>query len=223
MNEQEYVIIMNVIRIIKILTIIILTIFLSGQAFGWHRHWHEYDRFNNHYRHSNFRYNGYPGHHYEHWPQYTQKQTVQDGWRRIKTDRSDEALEIFEGIASSKPTVGEATLGVAVAAADTGDLDRSTRAMRRVLKYNPAVFRLFQVDDGLLQKFVQGAGRFQGGVSGMTAADTWFMRAAFHYLLRDMEPCLEAVRLGRKALDNRDSSLNLYFMAENDRWRFQPK
>ena len=46
------------------------------------------------------------------------------------------------------------------------------------------------------------------------------MVAAFYYILKNRDACLENVRLGEQAEDTSDSALNLFYMAKNDEWKF---
>ncbi len=213
---------MNVSHLIKIISIAAITWAIAGETFAWtrlphHRH-HGFRPYHNHFHH---RYRSLPGYGHDYQPGYTHLYTEQDGWDLIKKYRSDTALEIFEDISDVRPAAGKPKIGVAIAAAEIGQLPKSVTAMRQALRYNPAALQLFEPEEWLKLRLKKLVEKYQGRSHGLNNQDACLMRTAFYYMLRNQDACLESVRLGKKAEDTSDSALNLYFMAENDRWRFR--
>lgn len=211
-------------RIIIILLVTAMAWGMAGQATAWTRHGHHrydfYDRYNPYNRPFYPWRHRLPGYIHDYRPRYTEIYTEQGGWDLVKNYRSDTALEIFEDISNATPVAGGPRLGIAVAAADTGQLSKSVTAMRLALRYNPGALQIFKPEDWLKDRLKSLVKKYQGQSHGLPDQDAYFMQAAFYYIVKDRDACLEAVRLGKKADDTSESALNLFYMAEKDVWRF---
>lgn len=217
-------------RIIITLFIAVMVWGMPGQVPAWTRHGHHrydfydrydpYDRYDRYHRHLYPWRHRLPGYIHDYRPRYKEMYTDKDGWDLVKNYRSDTALEIFEDISDSAPAAGRARLGIAVAAADIGQLPKSVTAMRLALRYNPGALQIFKPEDWLKDRLKSLVKKYQGRSHGLPDQDAYFMQAAFYYMVKDRDACLEAVRLGKKADDTSESALNLFYMAEKDAWRF---
>lgn len=198
----------------------------GGTAYAWTRTWYNrhdiHDRYGYYYRHHG------PFHHRPHWhihnyhPRYKNLYTEKDAWELIENNRSYTALQIFEGLFHASPAAGRLKLGAAVAAADAGQLSKSIELMRQVLQYNPGSLQVFEPETWLTDRLKGLTKKFQEQSNELPGQDARFMLAAFYYLVKDREACLRSVQMGKAANDVSDSALNLFYMAENDAWRFQP-
>lgn len=215
---------MSCLRIIIALLVAAMAWVIASQALAWTRHGHHrydfYDRYDPCQNHFHPWRHGPPRYIHDYRPRYTDMYTEQDGWDLIKKYRSHTALELFENISGTTPAAGGPKLGIAIAAADTGQLSKSVTAMRLALRYHPGALQLFEPEDWLKYRLKRLVKKYQGRSHGLQNQDAYFMIAAFYYMLKDRDACLEAVRLGKKANDTSDSTLNLFYMAENDEWRF---
>lgn len=217
---------MNCFRIIIPLLIAATIWATAGQAMAWTRHGlnrYGFDgRYDPHHSffHPWYHGHGHPGDIHGYGSRYKDIYNEQDGWDMLKKYRSNTALEIFEDLSGETPAAGAHKLGIAIAAADTGQLPKSVTAMRLALRYNPGALQLFEPEDWLKDRLKKLVKKYQGQFHGLQNQDAYFMRIAFYYILKDKEACFEAIRYGKKTNDTSDSALNLYYMAENDEWKF---
>ena len=209
---------------ITALLILVMAWGMADPTLAWrrcgHHRYHFHDRFSPCPRHFT------PWRHcprtfcHDHLARRTVVYTEQNGWDLIKNGRSQTALGIFEAISAAAPASGNPRLGIAVAAADTGQLAKSVAAMRRALEFNPGALQIFEPEAWLKERLPPLIKKFENPSPGLAIQDIFFMQAAFYYLVKDQHACLEAVRRGKQANDTTDSALNLFYMAENDEWRF---
>lgn len=203
-----------------------LILILAHQAHAWrccrnypYNGWYRYDSCQNHAfgMYSDCHAPGYAGFCR---PYRAEIYSEQDGWDLIIKNRPGEALAIFEDIAEASPAVGDSELGIAIAAADAGQWSQSVSSMRRLLEFAPGALQLFEPDRPRIDILDRLVKEISGQSHYLSRQDACFMQACFSYLLRDKKSCLAAVRQCKETGDRSDSALNLYFMAENDSFRW---
>ena len=211
---------MKVTQLIQISLVSVFILTAWSEALAWSRHHYRYDHhdrfFHRHYYPSpyyrSYRHYRHPYHHDYRW--YRQDYTMADGWNMVRQGRSGIALNIFEDLSERHPGAGGPKLGYAIAAADTGRLEKSVWAMRRALQFGPGAVQIFKPDRQLEGKLKRLVEKYQGRSHGLPDKDAYFMQAALYYMLADKAACSEAIRLSREMDDTSDSAKNLYFMAE---------
>ncbi len=207
---------MRCLKIIIILLVTAVTWISASTAVAWTRYGH------GHHRHDFYhpRYHSHHGYIHDLRPIYSVTYTETDGWDLIEKNQSRRALDVFEKLSNESPAAGGPQLGIAIAAAETGELSKSVTAMRLALNYNPGVLRFFEPENWLKIRLINLVKTINKHPRRLQNQDAYFMMTAFYYILKDKDACLEAARLGRKANDTTDSALNLFYMAEKDDWRF---
>ena len=109
-------------------------------------------------------------------------------WTLIRSDRPDEALEVFSHLARTYPAAGVPRMGEAIALALLGEPARSAWAMRRAVRIDPDAIGFVPADDltrERLQWLVDVYRRRE--VNGISATDSAFMQAALHAMRGEVE------------------------------------
>ena len=114
-------------------------------------------------------------------------------WTLLAQGRQFESLRHFARQADLFPENGNPKLGYALAAATAGDLSRGERAMRRVLRTDPAALRDLDLADELRPLVVRLASLYSERHDD--DRDAAMMLCALYYVLRHEDSTLFAVEL----------------------------
>jgi hypothetical protein len=132
------------------------------------------------------------------------------GWDLLRQDLSGRALRVFGDVAEAYPLNGEPKVGYAIAAAETGRLSKGVWAMRRALQYDPDALDYVSLDYVLRVIVKDLIGRYKyWNDYGVREIDSYFMVAAFHYLLGEWDASEKAMDRVRYLKDYSVSAKNL--------------
>ena len=132
-------------------------------------------------------------------------------WSLLVMGKSDAALRQFVRLAGALPESGEFKVGLALAAADSGDLSGGARAMRRALRTAPESVATVVVDPRLSPCLERLTSRYVRWLARRddVGQDATLMLASLYFLRRDLESARYAIELGRVAGDRSPSVDNL--------------
>ncbi len=132
------------------------------------------------------------------------------GWKLFGDGKPYDALRVFAQEATDDAKDGVAKVGVALAAADTGDLARGVWSMRRALRVDPEGLRYVPIDRRSAGRVRQLMVEYRKEQSAPEKRrDHAFMLAALHYLLDEDEAARDEVRLAIEYGDRSNSANNL--------------
>jgi hypothetical protein len=110
------------------------------------------------------------------------------GWKLLADGEQHSALNVFSTQARNDPDNGTYKIGYALAAAETGDLDKGVRAMRRATRIDPDALHYLTLDSGMQNVVSNLIHNYENDSShGLEATDRDFMVASLYYLLHDAE------------------------------------
>lgn len=132
------------------------------------------------------------------------------GWELLEHGSHGAALHAFARDAERHPGDGVPKVGYALAAAEVGELEAATWAMRRVYRLDPGAAARAPVGHGLDPRVRGLIHRYRerarhGGPTG----DSAFMVAALHHILGEDEAAHEALRDVRGHADDAPSTVAL--------------
>ena len=132
------------------------------------------------------------------------------GWRLYGEGKSYDALRVFAQQASRDEEDGVAKVGVALAAAETGDLARGVWSMRRALRIDPEGLRYVPIDRRVGERIRHLMVEYRRNPgSAEKRRDHAFMLSALHYLLDENDAARDELRLAVEFGDRTNSVNNL--------------
>ncbi|MDQ6960193.1 MAG: hypothetical protein Q9M27_04110 [Mariprofundaceae bacterium] len=132
-----------------------------------------------------------------------------DGWKLMKNNHPNEALNAFAIEAQDHPAKGMPKVGYALASAETGQLDRGVWAMRRALRFDPESLHYVAVDQSLQTRIRALIHRYDYDSASAKSTDAAFMRASLHYLIRESTEAKHAMDQVVQGRDDTVSAKNL--------------
>ncbi len=111
-------------------------------------------------------------------------QTYSSGWDYFASGEYDRAQQEFGSEAEANPQAGLPKLGYALSTALSGNLDRGVWAMNRVLRFGPEALNFIPANTQIVDKIHVLIDLY---TQYKPEGDSYFMLAALHYLLNDVE------------------------------------
>ncbi len=148
------------------------------------------------------------------------------GWKLFGDGNNERALSAFSDAAGKDPEDGVARIGVALATAAGGNLERGVWAMRRALRVDAAAARYAPIDDDVAERIDAVAGTYRNlPESALDPKDRAFMLAALYYLVDKKQLALTNVRNAVAAGDDSRSASELELLLRQqvvDVWEGYP-
>ena len=130
-------------------------------------------------------------------------------WLLLRLGDADEARRAFAPLARGPARTALPSVGFALAAAESGDLERGVSAMRRAFLDDAESVRCAPVDQRMRARLLQLVERYSERPAGEAGWDADFMRAALYYLLEELSAAELSIERAIRKGDQSPSATSL--------------